>query len=295
MVNQKKTVRFDHFRPYYLTQDEDGASSEHLYQLNGLLSHVKKVAENDSFYATGKKIMGDTHMFHICRHDEHLNIWELQILHLREKVLPGIADDTGAYELIKLADNQFPAESTTVLYDAKDCILYMQRNLYGTSIKALEEYLQLLSPEGTSVLLKPIVSGTRIGKITPSARYRKLALVVDSDKLTDKQKKQSLGKVISDFNRFQGRYVKIELGFGHQRGGLLNSNEISTLTKEAYDFSGTHNLSVVMSEEEDTPFETIDLMDDRSSYKLDIEYSRNNPITHERLFRMCLGEYQQSH
>lgn len=26
MANQKKTVQFDHFHPYYLAQDENGAS-----------------------------------------------------------------------------------------------------------------------------------------------------------------------------------------------------------------------------------------------------------------------------
>ena len=34
-------------------------------------------------------------------------------------------------------------------------------------------------------------------------------------------------------------------------------------------------------------------MDDRACYKIGVEYSRNNPITHERLYRMCLAEYKE--
>ena len=219
----------------------------------------------------------------------------MQILHLREKILPGIADGDGAYELIQLADNQFPAESTTVLYDESDCTLYMQRNLYGTSIKALEEFLQLLSPEGVLVLLKPILSGTRIGRITANALYRKFILVADSEQLTDEQATQSLGQIINNFRRYQGRIVKVELGFGHQRHGLLNANEVSPLVHEAYQFPGTRSLCVRASDNEDTPFETINLMDDRARYEIKVEYSRNNPITHERLYRMCLGEYMEHH
>ena len=49
------------------------------------------------------------------------------------------------------------------------------------------------------------------------------------------------------------------------------------------------------SDNEDTPFETINLMDDRARYEIKVEYSRNNPITHERLYRMCLGEYMEHH
>lgn len=86
MANQKKTVQFDHFHPYYLAQDENGASREHLYDLRALLEHVM----SHPFSETKKKILGDTHMFHKCRRDDQLNVWELQILHLREKILPGI-------------------------------------------------------------------------------------------------------------------------------------------------------------------------------------------------------------
>ena len=64
MANQKKTIQFDHFRPYYLTTDENGISHEHVYNLRALLQHVM----GRPFSETKKKILGDTHMFHICRH-----------------------------------------------------------------------------------------------------------------------------------------------------------------------------------------------------------------------------------
>lgn len=291
MPNQRKPVQFDHFRPYYLTTDENGVSHEHIYNLNALLQHVMSCPFSD----TKKKILGDTHMFHTCRYDEDLHMWELQILHLREKILPGIADDNGAYELIRLADNQYPAESTTILYDETRCTLYLQRNIYGTSIKALEQFLQMISPEGTLMLLKPILSGTRIGRITTSNLYRKLVLVADSEQLDDEQTTQHLGQIINSSRRYQGRFIRFELGFRHQKHGLLNAHEVSSLIHEAYSFPGTHNLRVHVAENEDTPFETINLMDDRASYKLMVEYSRNNPITHERLYRMCLAEYKEEH
>ncbi len=289
MANSKKTVQFDHFRPYYMVVNGSDASNEHLYDLCHLLQYVA----DHPFCETRKKILGDTHMFHVCRYDDQLHIWELQILHLREKILPGIADDNGAYELIQLGENEYPAESTTILYDGKQCTLYMQRNIYGTSIKALEELLQLISPAGTLVILKPIISGTKINKITQNSLYRKLVLVADSEQLADTSSGQTLRQIINHFKRYQGRIIRFELGFGRQRRGLLNAHEVNALIREAYEFSGTRNLSVRVSENEDTPFETINLMDDRACYKIGVEYSRNNPITHERLYRMCLAEYKE--
>jgi len=142
VASQKKTVQFDLFKAYYLKKNKDGSQQECLYDLTGLLQHIA----NHPFSDTKKKIFGDTQMFHVCRENAKSPVWELQLLHLREKMLPGIADDSGTYELIKLEDNQYPAESTTMLYDAQRCVLCMQRNIYGTSIKALEQLFKYLLP-----------------------------------------------------------------------------------------------------------------------------------------------------
>ena len=291
MANQSKMIQFDHFRPYYLKRNVDGSVQECVYDLKVLLQYV----EDQPFANTKMQILGDTHMFHVCRRDNQLKVWELQVLHLREKLLPGIADDNGAYELITLGENQYPAESTTMLYDEASCTLYMQRNIYGTSIKVFEDYLQRISPEGISVLLKPITCGRRIAKITTDKLYRKCILAVDSEQLTEEQRTQSLGRIIDNFRNYQGRIIKIDLGFGRKRNGLLNSRETSLLIHEAYNYSGTQNLKVSVAEDEDTAFETINLLDDRASYKVTVEFSRNSPITHERLYRICLGEYKEEH
>ena len=93
----------------------------------------------------------------------------------------------------------------------------------------------------------------------------------------------------------QGRIVRVELGFGRQKNGLLNAAKVNDLVREAYGFSGTQNLRVSFAENEDTAFETINLLDDRASYRIEVDYSRGNPITHERLYRMCLGKYMEEH
>lgn len=289
MKNFKKEVQFDQLKPYYLTTDADGNTTEHLYDLSALLCHVAEAP----LAQRKKNVLGDTQMFHVCKYDAALRIWEIQILHLREKILPGIADDDGTYELIQLGDNQYPAESTTILYDEQRCTLYMQRNIYGTSIRALEIFIQLLSPAGTMVLLKPVVTGTRINAITENRLYRKVLLTADSEQLTTQQQNQPLGRILRDFGRYQGRIIKVDIGFGKQRNGRLNAREVVKLVREAYEFNGTTRLEVRSAENEDTPLETIDLLDDKACYKLPVEYSRARPITHDRLYRICLGQYRE--
>lgn len=286
---QTKKIQFDHLRPYFLDDTGENGGVEAVYNLGPLLKFISDGRIND----TRRTIFGDLYLFHVCKYDEKLKLWELQILHLREKILPGIADTDGSYELIQLDDKQYPAESTTILYDEEHCTLFMQRNVYGLSIRNFEIYLQLLSPENTLVLLKAIKTGNRLGKIQATNLYRRVLLVADTDELNEEHGEMSLAKTLKSFGKYQGRMVKIELGFGHQRTGRLNSGAVSSLVREAYNFNGTRNLEVRVSDPDDVSFETINLLDDRATYLIDIKFSRDNPITHKRLFKACLAEYKQ--
>lgn len=284
MANNKKNIEFDLFRPYYTQTDLNGITKEHVYNLSYFLQYIA----GKSFAETKKKIYGDNHMFHKCVYDEREKIWEIQILHLREQILPGIADESGMkYELIHLDENQYPAESTTAIYDEQKCILYVQRNIYGTSIRALTALIQSISPEETWVDLKPIMSSSAIEKITEEKYYRKVTLTVDSEQLIGRENDTRLGRIISAFSQYSGKIVTINLGFGRKRNVFLNKIDTIELLKEAYAFPGTEKLIATMSESEDGKCESIDLLDDREKILFELPYSRENPITHDRLFSIC--------
>lgn len=286
MSNKSKKIELDLFKPYFIQTDENGITRECAYDLSPFLKHVSKI----SFTQTKRKIYGDNHMFHKCVYYEDKKIWELQILHLREQILPGIADDGGTYELIRLNDNQYPAESTTAIYDEIKNILYVQRNIYGTSIRCLTALIQHLSPEGVCVSLKALMYNSAITKIKDSNFYRKIILTVDSEQLTEKDNCEKLRKIISNFSEYSGKIITINLGFGKKRKSFLNKTDAIQLLKEAYYFSGTEKLVASMSESEDGKCENVDLLDDREKIVFEMQYSRENPITHERIYNECLSK-----
>ena len=290
MKKQSKNVEFDFFRPYYLIDNEDGTTLESAYDLKALLEHIA----SNPLINTKRRILGDNHLFHVCRREENSSIWEIQVLHLREQVLPGIADEDGAYELIELSGNQYPAESTTILYDEDACVLYVQRNIYGTSIRALTGLIQLISPEEIYVILKPLIQRSKIDKVTLAKRHKKILLTVDSEQLMPQEHSSDLGKIISAFSTYQGKIITINLGFGRKKGQYLNSADTVKLLKEAYEFPGTDKLVVDIMESEDSKIEKVDLLDDRKKFFVKMEYSRENPITHERLYARCLEEIRKT-
>ena len=119
---QKKSVRFDHLEPTYTTYSNTTGSKT--YDLEELLKRIVKVDPLE----TKKDINGDSYVFHVCKYHEEDKLWELRVLRIREKVLPGILHEDGKYDLIKLGNNEVPAESTTLAYSPETHTLYMQRN-----------------------------------------------------------------------------------------------------------------------------------------------------------------------
>lgn len=291
-----KHICFNHFSPYYLSDSKKGASSEKLYNLHKMLKAVS--SELALGNTIEKQIFGERHRFYKCKYNNKYKIWEIQLLHLRENIIPGIANDAGGYELIPLKDSEYPAESTTALYDEVREILYLQGNHYGTTTNSVEMFLQELSPAGTKVLLKPILYQNRINIITPDSLYRQLYLVVDSDELQDSastDSNNSLFKTIRELKQYQGRFIKIDINFSRQRTGVLQAERVSKLVHEAYDFNGTKDLKVKRAGSYGETFDTINLLKDRKCYEFTLSSSREHPITHDILFKQCLLKYKEEY
>lgn len=283
MGDPTKKVRFEYLVPYYLTQDVDGKSIEKQFYLTPLFCKISEQTPT----ATQQRIYGEKHLISKCVHDTQNHLWEVQLLHYREKVFPGKANENGAFELIHLDEGEYVAESTTLLYDETKNNIYLQRNIYGSSVRAVTELIMRLAPEDTRVILKPKYNPDKIGKISRVLDISKVVLVADSGELQEDDKASSIGGLLSSFGRYNGDIIKFELGNGRSRKKRLNKAEVVSLIQEAYSFSGTQKLELKAQWTEDSAFETIDLMDDRAAYIFNVSYSRNDPITHARLCALC--------
>lgn len=285
-----KNVTFDFLQAKYTSfHDQNGSAGMQTYKLETLFSKISSV----DLPRTRKIVNGDPYMFHICKYHPDCRLWEIQILHFREKMLPGIGDDFGGYEPIKLKDFEYPAESSTLVYDEEKCILYMQKNKFALSIRNLEAYFSQLSPEGTAVYLAIVNNGENIKKVTPSCRYRNVVLTVDTRKAVRLEEASSLRQILDVFKPYEGAYISIKIRTPRTVGSILNGKTIDNLIRDAYEYDGTSKLETDMADPDDLEFETIDLLDNHSRIVIPFGYSRKNPITHERLFAACKAEIKK--
>lgn len=278
-----KKIQFDKLKAHYVQENDEGKLEEHVLDLSDMLHQI----EGNPPQPVTKSIYGEQYCFHICKYDKERRIWEIQLLHLREKIVPGIADIKGEYSLIDLPDGKYIAESCSILYDGQ--YIYMQRNAYCMSPNKLEKYLSLIYPEGVQVYLRPILLNDTIDRITNNKMYRRVLLVADSVQ-EEPDNNSSLRKMIKNYSKYQGIVIKIDIGMGRSKG-FLSSSDTAELIKEAYVDESVTKLVVSYTDSDDTGINTIDLLNDRVFFVISLPYSREKPITHERIFPRLLEKY----
>ena len=189
-----------------------------------------------------------------------------------------------SYDLIKLGNNEVPAESTTLAYSPETHTLYMQRNRFGISIRNMEVYLSELSPEGTIVILAVKETGTGLLRMTSDVRYRKVIMVAETNPLEELSTQSTLRDILTPMKKVGGQYCNVEIKVGRGKHATLDAEQAIAFVKEAYDYSGIDKLNVVIEDEDDKEVETIDLLSNAAKYTVPFSYSMANPITHERLY-----------
>ena len=279
----KKTIYFDKYIPYTYAKKEDGAETENRLSLIELFRRIQATPSSNSFH----ELYGEKYRTQVCRYHEKEKIWELQILHLRNTLLPGIADEKSEFEPMILPEGRYLTEWCTVLYSETNHVIYLQRNIACMSSKRLCYYLKAMLPLDTKILLKPVISGRRIDKITENAGFRKVVLACSLDSKKDPDPTNRLGKLLQNFGTYQGAIANITLGMGRKKG-KLNSREIRALLEEAYNEGDVRTLKVQVDSVGAGVYEWIDLMLDRETCFVNVEYSREAPITHAQLFDACL-------
>ena len=253
-----KLVYFDEYIPFTLITDADGTQHEHPLDLDDLFKQLSEEPQKRGL----KELFGEKYRLHVCKYHENDALWEIQVLHLRDSILPGIADEEREFELLTLPDGKYPAESCTMIYIPQSTTIFFQRNSLCMSTKRLGYYLQSMLPEGTKMVLKPVISGNKIDMINNYASYKKLVLLATVGR-EDEEPTSRLGRLLYAYKGYGAPYVQIEISTGRKRNSRLKAAEISELVREAYADNDVEKLRVNMAKDAHSEFGWVDLMEDR--------------------------------
>lgn len=280
----KKKVRFDYFQVFcYEIDKEKDLAIEKLYDITPILEK----AENLKPKETMKPYRDDKARIQVIKKDKTSEVWELQLLRLRESNPPGIATDDGEFTIFELEDGKYIGESTTVLYDRKNCILVMQRSNVGFTPTGLQEYLNEITKTSSDLLFfKPILSGIDFKKITKSKIFRKVTLGIEAnDLVTNTDEESNLYKLLKNFLKFNANKITIELSIGHgKKDESLNEALSYNIIKELYEKKFATQLEIGYKDNEDAKVEYIDLIEDRRIDVVFLELTKKDKLTHDKLY-----------
>src|SRR5690554_2105741 len=108
-----KTLRFDYFETWVRKIDKNSNSAtDRRLDISNLLDKALRIQRQDTLrdFRSEKARIQKIEL----RSD---GCYEIEFLRLRESMPPGIANDSGNYEIIRLGNDEYIGEFTAALYD----------------------------------------------------------------------------------------------------------------------------------------------------------------------------------
>lgn len=269
-------VRVDYFR---VTTDVNGKSK--LTSLDELLNSIYSSHENNP----SNTRFGDIRIQKI-NFDEKNRLWCIHMLKLREKGVPGFADDEGNFELIKLENDKYIGESNALIYDSKNKVICFQRNRNGLWPSDIPMYFNNFFEEVGFLSIEPILLSTNIKDIKKKKIFRKLTLGVDLRGYEYNNGDNGLTKFIKEVGKMNSATVKIEISMGREKKSeSLDHLEMEKILEKFYDKKEVNNLKVVFKDHPDSKSEVVDLIENRLSDILPFTRDKTNPLTYDDIVK----------
>lgn len=285
-TKSQKNVRFDYFETFF--EKKDGS-------IKGDISSIfdKIINEGDGKYDKYTKPFRDEKARIQKIEKNENNLYEIQFLRLREFNLPGIADDAGDYETIKLDNNEYIGESTAALYDSEEKIFVMQRNLHAFTPSGIGEYISMLiKKRDKTVSLNPIIADSNIDAVLSGDIYRSINLKVSSNVIDKMDEGNPLSSIIKGVSKYDGSSIEIKIGVGRApKRKSLNKNNSRKLINWLFKEKDTEKIKVKYKENESTKIEEVDLLEDRRHDNHTFEINKRDSLEYDNVIEILKDKY----
>ncbi|CZR82916.1 TPA: DUF6731 family protein [Clostridioides difficile] len=285
----KKNVQFDYYRIYERRIENQNTIDEEV-DINNLFNELSILNTVD----TTIECMSERARIQNINFDENNNIWEIQFLRLRENYVPGIANEDGEYDIIRLEEGRYIGEFTSALYDAEEHILVLHRNRNSLTPKGVQNYLNEISLRQHNFILKPIVNNLDVRGYLQGKLYRKISIGIHANELEELDSNESyIIPILKNLKNIEGSNINIDVSIGQgRRNSTLSSGLINSIVDDIGEFRGTSSLKVKLKESPDTKVEEFDLLSNRIKDIVEFDnIDGQNPLSHQDVYDRLLECY----
>lgn len=300
-MSENKNITFDFLE--ILTQKiikgdtpADDSAGNVIYDLDGVLNSIyNKHAQNGTLSETVLSCMGDKARIQKLIKHKITNIWEIQMLRLKETAsFSGIASDSGDFILHNLDDGKYVGESTTVLYDPVNHLLLIQRNYGSLTPSGFEKYLNN-SIKNIEIFFNVVMKkDSDIDDILSNIDlFRNIDIGMTFLGDESYNGNSELISTLYAMSKKGARNVRATLTVGQ---GALKKDTLSPglsreTINELYSDKKTTKLSFKYKDNLDTNVETLDLLDNREQIEIKLRKPKKLALSHDIIFPVIYSEY----
>lgn len=284
---ESKAIRMDYYEVWEYKKMNNNTFKEQKMNIANILVLLEKMPiQERTFEYGGEKIRFQEIVF-----DSENKTWEIQLLRARNTIIPGVADDSGNYTIMKLENNKYYAESISVLYNESKCLIAFQINHNYVTRSLLQQIFNKFQKDLDDIIeLRPIIIKDKKEKVENAKYYTKLNLIV---KKTQKQNdllnkdKSLMGNILSSANKYEGAQIEISIGFGRRKkkNDTLNIEQIKETINYANQIDGIESLQIDYKTDEDSLLDSFNLIKERVQDWIYIQKEKNSPILHKQIIK----------
>lgn len=265
-MNYRK-VKFEYYQVTF-TKDEDNQNGrERLFDLVQWMHY----ANNISLERRARDYRSEQARLEQSYFDPDYEYFFLHFVRLRATNIPSKAKLDANVEPFELEDDEYLGEEVTALYDEDKNILMLQRNKYSLGPNGIEDYLNLIWPEGDeTIYLRPIAIPNAFKIAKKPKVYRRINLRMADIQKNKKEGiiekfKSPIGKIIDSFGEYNGVNAQITITVGNHKDIELDSDLVKSTIDDIENNKGLFSKAeIAMKDNDDTSVEVIDLFDGKA-------------------------------
>lgn len=255
-VNRK--IKFDYFQVYSIDNKKD----ECLFDLRLWINKVKDIP----IESRNKVYYNDEARLDKIFYDDKNDLWFLNFARLRAQNPPLKGKRNTILEPINLDDDEYIGEDITVLFDNRNYIAMVQRNLHSLSPSGIVNYINLMWQSQNEIIeFRPILLNDTISRLSKADSIKKFTVrFADIEKFVPSEN-ASIKAIIDKFKDFDAITGEITIGIGRNNKKRLDNNKIiETIEELTMIRDKISKAQIALKETDDSKVELIDLFDQRA-------------------------------